>query len=1013
MKVSWILASLLLAPFTGTRAAEISYNRDVRPILSDNCFHCHGPDASHRKAKLRLDDRDAALKAEAFVPGKADESELVKRIFTSDADDLMPPHDSAKTLTDAQKATLKEWVSQGAKYETHWAYLAPKKPAVEGNGVDFLVRKQLKEKGLEPAKQADRRTLARRLGFDLVGLPPKADEVEAFEKDADAKAYENVVERLLASPHYGERMAIGWLDVVRFADTIGYHSDNPRNVWPYRDYVIRSFNANKPYDQFTREQIAGDLLPNSGLEQQVGSAFNRLLLSTEEGGAQEKDYETRMLTDRVRAVSAAWLGQTVGCAQCHDHKFDPITQKDFYTLGAFFADIKEPILGRREDGILVPDEKQKVELARLESEQKRLQADYDGAHSELADAYKKWIAEQSAKIEADSQWAALKAEKIESAEGVKFETLPDGSYLVKGAKPDKETYKIRVKQSPNPISALRLDALPHDSLPSKGPGRAGNGNFVLTEIVARVERANGDRVTIPFSAAKASFEQKDGGDANPYKAWPAAAVIDGNAKGEVAGWAILPEAGKGHSLALELSDPVKLNDGDALLVEMQFLYGGNHSLGRFRLSATSSYDAARKPMLPLPPQDIVDLVANKSRGAEDEAKLFAKFKAVAAELAPLRQQLADARVAKDKYEGTIGRCIVSVRAEQPRTVRILPRGNFLIDTGEIVQPALPGYLKSTEGQKLSRLDLADWLVSRENPLTARVFVNRLWKQYFGIGLSKVLDDLGSQGEPPVNPELLDYLASEFMDSGWNVKHLVRLIVTSETYKQASVPSKELRARDPYNREVATQGRWRIDAELVRDNVLAVAGLLNTKIGGPSVRPYQPEGYWENLNFPQRGYDASKGDDQYRRGLYTWWQRSYMHPSLLAFDAPTREECTAERNRSMIPQQALVLLNDPTYVEASRAFAVRILKECGGDSEARLRWAWRQALCRQPSADELAALQALLKKQLAEYAADEKAAKDLLKVGFAAPPEGMNDAEVAAWTNVARAIFNLYESITRS
>jgi len=428
---------------------------------------------------------------------------------------------------------------------------------------------------------------------------------------------------------------------------------------------------------------------------------------------------------------------------------------------------------------------------------------------------------------------------------------------------------------------------------------------------------------------------------------------------------------------------------------------------------------ARKPILPLPAQEVIDLVMKKSRTAEEEGKLFGKFKAEAPELAELRKQLAEARAARDGFEKGIPRVLVSMKAEKARTVRILPRGNFLAETGDVVEPALPGYLddaaRTEPGgpRKLSRLDLADWLVSKENPLTARVFVNRLWKDFFGVGLSKVLDDLGSQGEPPVNGELLDWLAAEFMDSGWDVKHMVRLIVTSETYRQASVPTKELRGRDPYNREVAVQSRWRLDAELVRDNALAVAGLLVLKVGGPSVKPYQPEGYWENLNFPARNYDASKAEDQYRRGLYTWWQRSYMHPSMLALDAPTREECVAERNRSTIPQQALVLLNDPSYVEASRAFAARILRECSGDAEARIRWAWRQALCRQPTAEELQTVSALVKKHLAEYAKDAKAAKELVGVGYSPKPEGLDDAELAAWTNVARAIFNLYETVTRS
>jgi hypothetical protein len=1024
LKTPALAASLLIALLAPAAAADLSYNRDIRPILSDNCFYCHGPDANHRKGKMRLDVREEALKKEAFVPSDPDKSELIRRIFAKDPDDLMPPPDSAKKLTDVQKQKLKDWIAQGAKYEAHWAYLPPAKPAVEGNGIDFLVQKNLKSKNLEPAKEADRRTLARRLSFDVIGLPARPDEVEAFDQDTSTNAYEKIVDRLLASEHYGERMAIPWLDVVRFADTIGYHSDNPRNIFPYRDYVIKSFNENKPFDVFTKEQIAGDLLPNSGQEQKVGSAFNRLLLSTEEGGAQEKDYEARMLTDRVRAISAAWLGQTLGCAQCHDHKFDPIKQRDFYAMGAFFADIKEPIIGKREDGMLVPDEKQKLELARLEDDLKKLQSDFDSDHPELVNAYIDWQRKQMAIVAEDRLWNTLKPDEIKSADGVKFETSSDGTILVKGKKPDKETYKLRIKNLPNPVSALRIDALPQNSLPEKGPGRSANGNFVMTEVIARVERADGDRLTLPFSAARADFEQTSGAEAKPYGKWAAAALIDRDTKGTNGGWAILPETGKAHQVILELAEPLKLSDGDALLVEMQFNYGGTHSIGRFRISATSSYDLARKPMLNLPPQEVIDLVTASERDETQERKLFSAFKTVAPELADLRKQLAEAKTSRDKFEATIPRCIVSVHSENPRTVRILPRGNFLIQTGEIVQPALPGYLVShvvppsggspeSSEAKLTRLDLANWLISRENPLTARVFVNRLWKQFFGMGLSKVLDDLGSQGEPPSNPELLDYLASEFMDSGWDIKHMVRLIVTSHTYKQISTPTKELRDRDPFNRDVAVQGRWRLDAELVRDNALAISGLLVNKIGGPSVKPYQPDGYWENLNFPVRTYEASRGEDQYRRGLYTWWQRSYMHPSLLAFDAPTREECVAERNRSTIPQQALVLLNDPTYVEASRAFATRILKESSGDTEARIRWAWRQALCRQPTADELSAIESLLTKNLEEYKNNRKAALELISVGFSPKPEGISETDLAAWTNIARAIFNLYESVTRS
>ena len=765
--------------------ARVEFNRDVRPILSDNCFLCHGPDKNRRKADLRLDLRDEALKAEAFVPGKPDESELVARIFSTDPDELMPPPKSNKKLDARQKEILKRWVQQGAEYQQHWSYEKPVKAQIPTgqNAVDVLVQRRLAEVGLKPSPEADRRTLIRRLSSDLTGLPPTPEEVKAFVEDTSPDAYERLVDRLLASPHYGERMAIGWLDVVRFADTIGYHSDNPRNVWPYRDWVIKSFNDNKPFDRFTLEQIAGDLLPDANTETRVGSAFNRLLLSTEEGGAQPKDYEARMLTDRVRAVGAAWLGQTTGCAQCHDHKFDPFTMRDFYSLGAFFADIQEPIIGRREDGMVVASAEDQKTLARLDAA--------------VAEAKKHLEAVAPQLDAAQAQWEA-----------------------------DLSRY------------AVTLPELARDS-----------------------------------------------------KATPAEKT-----------------AARAVQAALK-KDAKARNPKEREAVQTYF-----------RTKATPLFPAER------------DAVAR----AERERKAFA--------------------------DG-LPKCLVSVHSATPRTVRILPRGNWMNETGEVVKPALPHYLPRPEvtGRDLTRLDLARWLVSRDNPLTARTVMNRLWKQFFGAGLSKQLDDLGAQGEPPSNPALLDWLACEFMDSGWDVKHMVRTIVTSKTYRQTSVATPELLAADPLNRELARQSAYRVDAELVRDNALAVSGLLVAKIGGPSVKPYQPDGYWENLNFPQRQYVADQGDAQHRRGLYTWWQRSFLHPSLLAFDAPSREECCAERNRSNIPQQALVLLNDPTYVEAARAFAARVLRECSGRPEDRLNRAWQLALQRDPRPSEAETVRKLLEQ----------------------------------------------------
>ena len=997
---------------------KIGYNQSIRPILSDNCFACHGPDANQRKGKLRLDVREAAIEKEAIVPGQPDASELVKRILASDLEDLMPPADSHKVLTSEQKNLLVRWIKEGAVYEGHWAYIPPVNPKTPDgkNGIDHLVGQRLKSLGLEPSPEADRRTLARRLYFDLVGLPPTPQEVEAFAKDKSPGAYEALVEKLLASPHYGEQMAIPWLDVVRFADTIGYHSDNPRNIWPYRDYVIRAFNENKPFDQFTLEQLAGDLLPNSGLEQKIGSAFNRLLLSTEEGGAQPRDYEYRMLTDRVRAVGTVWMGQTLGCAACHDHKFDPIAQKDFYAMGAFFADITEPIIGKREPGMLVPDEEQTAELKRLEARLANAQKEYDADHPELEGAFAEWQEEQLAAVETERFWSQLRPKSFESAGGARGEVQENNAVLVKGEKPDKDVYTIAFSKILNPISGLLLEALPHRSLGGRGSGRAGNGNFVVSEIKAELKRANGDKTELEFTAAQASVEQTFAADINPGKRWAASAVIDGNT--EKYGWAILPEVTKPQKLALELASPVVLDGGDTLTVAIYQNHGyGSHTLGHFRVSASSSLDAVRAPLMEALPMELAEALKKNAADRTDEetSKLLARFKSVSPALAELRDEIADAQKAKTDFETSVPRCLVSVSMDEPRSVQVLPRGNFLVESGEVVQPALPIYLagENKSKERLTRLDLAEWLVSRENPLTARVTMNRLWAQFFGAGLSKVLDDLGSQGETPPNQALLDWLGCEFMDSGWNFKHMVRLIVTSRAYKQSSIASPELRERDPYNRALAAQSRWRLDAELVRDTAMAISGLLERTIGGPSVKPYQPDGYWENLNFPPRTYEHSRNEGQYRRGLYTWWQRSFVHPSMLAFDAPTREECVAERNRSNIPQQALVLLNDPTYVEASRTFAERILTECSGDSKTRIVWAWRQALQRTPSSQEIATLEELLNKHLADYRATPVAAEALLSVGLTPAADQLSKPELAAWTNVARAILNLHETITRS
>jgi len=1018
------------APASATTAGPVQFNRDIRPILSDHCFSCHGPDVQKMKGGLRLDLREAALRPaksgkKAILPRDAAGSELVHRLLTDDADELMPPPEAHKPLKPEQKALLQRWIAEGAEYQGHWAYQPILRPSVppgaEGEGgIDRWVRTHLDSVGLKPAPEADRRTLARRLSLDLTGLPANPKTVAAFEADTAPGAYERMVDHLMASPQYGERMAIGWLDVVRFADTIGYHSDTPRNIWPYRDYVIRSFNANKPFDQFTREQLAGDLFPNPTMEERVASGFNRLLLTTEEGGAQEKDYESRYLTDRVRAVGTVWMGQTIGCAQCHDHKFDPISARDFYAMGAFFADVKEAIIGRREDGMLVPTDTPAPELARLTHEAQRLKEQFEGPHPKLESAFGRWRQERLEALRSDSLWTATAPTSADSTGGATVTIRDDRSVLIGGKNPDTDSTVVRFASLPERVVAVRVEVLPDKSLPSQGPGRAGNGNFVLTEVVARVVRDGAPARDVAFESAWASHEQTVSADKNPYGKWSAASVIDHDARGTFAGWAILPEAGKPSQLRLRLKEPLTLAFGERLEIELQQKHGhGHHTLGCFRLGVATDPAAVVPPTVPLPNADLADRlkVDPSARTPEQSAKLWAEFKAVAPELADLRAQRTAADKARSDFEGTIPRTLVTERSEKPRTVRVLPRGNWLIETGEIMEPAIPAQFRpasrAVSDRRLNRLDLADWLVSPENPLTARVVVNRFWRQFFGTGLSKVLDDFGAQGEPPRHPELLDWLAAEFRDSGWDVKHLVRLMVTSRTYRQSSNASRDLLARDPENRELARQGRWRIEAEMVRDSALQVSGLLVPRIGGPSVRPYQPDGYWENLNFPQRGYDASSGGDQYRRGLYTWWQRSYVHPSMLAFDAATREECAAERNRSNIPQQALVLLNDPSYVEAARSFAARILREGSGDDTSRLTWAWRQALARDPLDSELSALRRLLETQRSAFAKDLDAAAQFTRTGKAPAPAGLDPVQWAAWTDVARALLNLHETITRS
>lgn len=758
--VSFPLSFVFCHIFLHAGQEPVQFNRDIRPILSDKCFTCHGPDENERKAKLRLDTEEGLFAPRdnpTIVPGKPEESELILRIQHTDSDEVMPPVDLQKTLVEKEKELLTRWIAEGAKWEGHWAWIAPSRPALpdlpkpyqQHSPIDQFLLEPILSAKLKPAPQTDPRTLVRRTHLDILGLPPEPQVVESFASNPTQDTYETLVNQLLDSPHFGERLAIMWLDLVRYADSVGYHKDRLRDCWMYRDYVIDAFNANKPYDRFIVEQLAGDFLEGDQKEKisyQIASGFNRLIQTTSEGGAQAKEYVAKYAADRVRNTAAIFLGTTMGCAECHDHKYDPFTMEDFYSFAAFFADIKERGVGYPEH---TPMKTQAIEQKQLDLQQQIKSAKDEAEKKRLKDALKK---------------------------------------------------------------------------------------------------------------------------VNDTQTWP--------------------------------------------------------------------------------------------------------------------------------------KTLVTLQAK-PRMVRLLPRGNWLDDSGPVQEPSIPSYFGKLEvgEERATRLDLANWIASEKNPLTARVFVNRIWKLFFGKGLSRNLDDFGAQGSWPTHPKLLDWLAVDFMENGWDIKRLVRQIVLTDAYQRSSSHST---SGGLFERQAA----FRLEAELIRDNALAISGLLTRKLGGRSVKPYQPANYWFKLYNTGR-YNQDHGEDLYRRGVYTLWRRSFWHPSLQAFDAPSREECVAERPISNTPLQALVLLNDPTYVEAARMFAERLLEKKEPDDSTRLATAYQLALARKPSAQEATLLLDLLKRHKVNYSKDSKSAEELLKNGESKYNKEHNLAELAAWTSVSRTILNLHETITRN
>ncbi|MEO8051543.1 MAG: DUF1549 domain-containing protein, partial [Acidobacteriota bacterium] len=957
----------------------VSFSRDIRPIMSGTCFRCHGPDASSRMAGMRLDIREEALKPKArgtpIVPGDPANSEVVQRIFATDGR-IMPPGSANKELTADQKDTIRRWIAEGAKYEGHWAYQSiarPSVPPINGpkilNPIDSFVQMRLAKEGLKPSEEADRRILIRRVTLDLTGLAPEPKEIEAFLQDKSPTAFEKVVDRLLDSPAYAEHEAVGWLDAVRYADTAGYHSDGDRPAWPYRDYVLRAFRENKPFDQFTREQLAGDLMPNATVEQKIASAYNRMGRTSAEGGLQPKEYFAKYGADRVRALGANWLGSTLGCAECHDHKFDPILTKDFYALKAFFADVKEdglvqdvgPDAFNPKMPVYQPGEKERIDdlIRQIAAAKIPFDAKVDG----LAEQRRRWERETLERGKSgEPPWkfqipTAVSANRAKLTVDVNGPTAAElaalsaslrgggsGMIVADGPNPDNETYSVTLKPGPGVWSSVGVEVDSDLSLPGANVAR-GSDRFVVTEVDGEYSADGREPPKVePFSLAYSATK--------PTVGYPAMAAIDGNSQ---TGWGFFGAAGRPF-LILRFAEPLRTGPDSTLVIRLrQDSQYRRATLGLFRIAlsngselwpnppdpeiakeiekakanslatsvAAPALDAAPSGSLPAPLQTALQLAEDR-RTPEQADMIRGYFENSSTDLLPAKIAIAKLEMQLSMLQAAVAQVMVTESVE-PRETRLLPRGDWMNDSGPVLQPAIPEFLGKldTGGRRATRLDLANWLVSPENPLTARVFVNRLWRQFFGTGLSRGLEDVGSQGEWPSHPDLLDWMAAEFMiptpgsDSAhpWNTRHMIRTIVTSYTYRQTSVSSPELDQRDPENRLLARQSRFRVDAEVVHDLALQISGLLVNKFGGPPVRPYQPDGYLAALNFPKRDWSASHSDDLYRRAIYTHWQRTFLHPMLGNFDAPSREESNVNRVNSNTPLQALDLLNDPIFVEA--------------------------------------------------------------------------------------------------
>lgn len=1128
-------------------ATPVDFASQVRPILSSRCYRCHGPDESSRKGKLRLDLRASAIAdrdgSHAIRPGDAAKSLLLERITATDPDDIMPPPEAGHPLSATEIQTLKQWIVEGALYSEHWAFTKPEKPqppqvkdtSWAANAIDYFILQSLEKQGLGPSPEADRHTLIRRLSLDLIGLPASREEVSEFVQDSSPDAYERLVDRLLSSPAYGERWARVWLDLARYADSAGYGSDPLRlNIWPWRDWVIQALNQNLSFDEFTIQQIAGDLLPDAGQDQLIATAFHRNTMTNTEGGTDDEEFRVAAVKDRANTTAQVWMGLTLGCAQCHTHKFDPITQKEYYQFFAFFNQTEDTDLPDEKPTLPLPTQAERKQTEELKAKVEELEKRRNEITPEFEADLAAWEATQAKGID----WTPLAPESVKSLLGTTLVALPDHSILAGGATPDTDTYTIQFRTALTNLTALRLEALPDISLPSNGTGRgADSGKFVLTELQAAVRSPKAGppdvrflRLELPgsgrmLSLAEVQVFSKGQNVAGSGKASQsstnqdaqAARAIDGNTDGDFAaesttltqaqdnpwweldlgaetaidevivwnrtdrglgtrltnfkiaaldkdrkklwdrdsgtapnpatsfrlteekslklqnasarvsdkdldvgkaidgntdaknGWSIGGRTGAIYAASFELKGSDIQDTNSTLIVSLVQRYGTNHTLGRFRISATTQ---------PQPVRELAEnirgilAVAGAERTDEQKKDLASYFRAFAPSLAKVNEELAERRKELDRVKPVALPVLRELAEAKRRETHLLNKGNFL-DKGDKVEPGVINAFHALPSEiPRNRLALARWLVDRENPLTARVAVNRFWARLFGSGIVGTEEDFGTQGTLPTHPQLLDWLAVEFMDRGWDAKAMLKTIVMSATYRQSSRVTPELLQNDPLNRFYSRAPRLRLDAETLRDQALAVSGLLSRKIGGPSVYPWQPENLWRAAFNGERTWATSKGEDRYRRGLYTFWRRTVPYPSMATFDAPSRETCTVRRIHTNTPLQAFVTMNDPVYVEASQALARRILREAGGTVADRVRFGLSLCLSRPANEEETHVLVEHYEKELAHYSASFEEARKLATEPLGPLAENENPAEAAAWTSVANVLLNLDGVLTK-